>query len=1025
MSNLHRINLLSPYLDGEYYGTIFTTLHREVTNRNAMLLTIQALASNENPAAFDYRVGTEVTDGWILVTNPHSALPASRNFLEAIKATGKPVVTIGYEETRIPSSAVCIDNRQAVREAVEHLHKVHGHRRIAFVGATEHLDLVERYHGYREALTNFGLPADDGLFFAAPNSLRHGGAAAAKAMLEKGIDFTAIVAATDLNALGLIETLQEAGYDVPGDLAVIGFDDLPSAAESDPPLTSVHQPIADLAREAINLLFRQLDGEQQEPKVIRVNTRFVPRASCGCAYASDEKTREVLQAKLTQSENNVKHLVESHNQLAANLVSASRDSVFDFSKMFRGISHWGCLAMWETDGDNQRMLTVRNTFAKPGDPVPATGTRIPIERFPATEWLPEIGQDEFVRIQFIRSDAEDLGFIVLVGPIDRLVLVSEVDITRISCNVSVTALMRDKAFNQVRAIADQLEIVSRTTNDGIWDWDLVDRKFHWSPRIHDMMGIIGEKPGEDEESFFRLIHPDDYARVSAALKEHFNRGEPFREEFRIVSEKTGRQLWLYAAGDTIRNDKGEVVRMIGSLNNITEKKRSEEQIRRLAFHDVLTGLPNRQLLRQRFQSCLVKADKTGDKIGIMLIDLDRFKIINDSLGHQIGDLLLLEVGRTLEQIVNPPETGYREDLDRGLVARLGGDEFIVLVPGIREDESLQQLADEMITRFQKPFKIGQVELYTSASIGLATYPDDGRDLDALTRCADIAMYKAKEHGKNRSEWYSRDNHAHTVERLNMENELRRALERGEFELHYQPQIDLDSGCIRGTEALIRWLSAERGLVSPGEFIPLAEDGGMIIPLGRWVLREACRQQKEWLDRGFPASTVSVNISASQLHQNDFVDMVKGILAETGLPSASLCLEITEGTAIMNWHNSVEKLEKLRELGVQLALDDFGTGYSSLSMLKQLPINIVKIDRSFVRHMAEDGSDAAIASTIIALARTLGLTVIAEGVETEAQRARLLAEKCHAIQGYIYSKPLPAAEYDQFVQNWRGKPEGSG
>lgn len=1017
MKKRHRIHLLIPYLDGEYYGTLFTTLLQEAGKRNAMLFTIQALASWENPSSFDYEIGTHAADGWILLTNPHSAFPASRRLLKAIGKTGKPVVTVGYEEREIPCHSVIIDNRRAVREAVLHLVREHGHRRIAFVGGTEHIDLIERFEGYKEALGECGIPCDERLYFRTPNALRQGGTAAAEAMLANGIDFTAVIAATDLNAAGMIETLQAAGCRIPQDVAVIGFDDLPSSAESDPPLASIHQPIADLARAGMDLLFRKLEGESGLPAVVRVPTRFVPRTSCGCAYSIKEPSVPMLKTKLERLQTNIRQLIESHNQLVANLVAASREPVFDFSKMFRGISQWGFLAMWELDANGKKQLTVKQSFGRSGDPVPPPGLTIPIERFPPAEWLPPLGDKDFVRVQFIRSDAEDLGFIVLAGPMDKLVLVSEVDITRISSSISVTALLRDRLFNQVRAIADQLEIVSRTTNDGIWDWDIENGKVYWSARTHDMLNIIGEMVTNDEQSFFRLIHPDDVPRFEAALNHHLEKGTPFKVEFRIRSAATGKQLWLFAAGDSIRDPGGKAIRMIGSLNNITEKKRAEEQITRLAFHDSLTGLPNRQLLRERFRENKARADEAGCKIGILMIDLDRFKIINDTLGHRTGDRLLVAVGRTLERLAAPSDRSAPESAGSCTVARLGGDEFIVLVPGIRDIGRLQQITDRMIERFQQPFTVDGLELYTTASIGMALYPDDGTDLDTLTRCADIAMYQAKEHGKNRSERYSRDNHNLTFERLAMENELRRAIERGEFVLYYQPQFNLEDGSIYGTEALIRWCTAERGIVSPGEFIPMAEDGGLIIPIGRWVIREACRQQKQWLDEGLTPSVVSVNISASQLHQNDFVDMVKGILEETGLPPHFLCLEITESTAIMNWHNSVEKLEKLRELGVQLALDDFGTGYSSLSMLKRLPIRSVKIDRSFVRDLAENRNDAAIASAIISLARTLGLTVIAEGVETEAQKERLRREGCHCIQGFVFSEPLTAEACYAFLRRF--------
>lgn len=1020
MTEQYRINLLIPYLDGEYYGGLFTTLHSEIKKRNSTLFTIQALASVESPAQFDYQIGTEVTDGWLLLTNPHSILPSSSKFLRAIESSGKPIVTVGYQERSIRCHSVLIDNRQAVKDAVSHLVRDHGHRRIAFVGGREHADLIERYEGYIEALRDNGIPYEAELYFETNSSLRLGGVSAAEAMLERGMNFTAVIAATDLNAMGVIETLQAEGYHIPRDLAVIGFDDLPSAATFHPPLTSVHQSITDLARVSINLLYRMLDGEQMEHGATYIPTTFITRSSCGCSYSSEAVPMEVLQKRLEQSEANVKHLTNSQNQLAANWASASREEFFDFSKMFRGISHWGCLALWETNKNDHRHLIVKQVYSQFEIPVPPIGLRIPIEQFPPVNWLPNLGENEFVRVQSIRSDQEDLGFIVLVGPIDKLVLISEVDITRISCNISVTALVRDQLYNQVRSIAEQLEIVSRTTNDGIWDMDILTNRIQWSPRAYDMFSSIRETLTSHPKSFFRLIHPDDYCRVRTALKQHLDDGSPLKFEFRIQGGDKEQQLWLYAAGDSIQDQYGNKIRMIGSLTNITEKKLAEQQITRLAYHDALTGLPNRRFFRERFQQAKAAADHNSYKLGIMLIDLDRFKIINDTLGHQAGDQLLQQVACKMEDIVRTSFPATRVEQESAFVSRLGGDEFIVLFKGIQAVSQLQHVADLLLLGFQQPFVIENLELFTTASIGISVYPDDGMDVDVLSRCADIAMYKAKEKGKNRSETYNSAINSLTFERLSMENELRKALERGEFELHYQPQIDLEKDEIYGVEALIRWRTPERGLVPPADFIPLAEDSGIIIPIGKWVLREACTQKKKWIEQGLPPSVVSVNISAIQLQQNDFVDIVKTVLEDTDLPPEALCLEITESTAIMNWTDSINKLQQLNELGIHIAIDDFGIGYSSLSMLKQLPITNVKIDRSFVQDMVVNPDDAAIATAIISLARKLGLIVIAEGVETEDQKVLLMKEKCNCIQGYIYSKPLLPEECAAFMRNYASR-----
>lgn len=1018
MKNAYRIHLLTPFLDGEYYGTIFTTVLQEAAKRQSTIYTIQALASVESPSAFDYQIGMDTADGWLLLTSPHSIQPASTRFLEALHESGRPVVTIGYEETAIPCHAVVINNRQAIKDAVRHLIQEHGHRRIAFVGSTEHQDLIDRYEGYKEALLECGITYEESLHYQTEDALQIGGLKAAQLMLERGVDFTAVIAATDLNAMGVIEGLQAAGYRIPEDVAIIGFDDIPSSEGFTPPLTSVHQPITDLASKGITMLFQQMDEGRAQQGVTYVPTRFVARSSCGCSYESKQETIEAMERKLQQSEINVRYLVASHNQLAANWASAAREDFFDISKMFRGLCNWGFLAIWEKADDGRKQLVVRQAFSHNGAPLPAVGMSARLEQFPPTNWLPEVGEQEFVRVQFIRNDKEDLGFIVLVGPVDKLILLSEVDITRISCNVAVTALMRDQLFNQVQSIAEQLEIVSRTTNDGIWDLDIARNQIHWSTRAHDMIESIGEKLTSEPQSILRLIHPEDSERVYREFSEHLIHNKPLRIELRIQGREAGQQLWLYVAGDSVLDEHGNKVRVIGSITNITEKKKTEKQITKLAYYDGLTNLPNRLLFRERFHQFKANADQHGFQLGIMQLDLDRFKIINDTLGHKVGDQLLREVACMLEEVVGS-SADHELDAsahDSGMVARLGGDEFVILVSDVKDDRKLEQVAEAIIQRFQKPFIVNQLELFTTASIGISVYPDDGKELDTLTRCSDIAMYKAKDNGKNRSIRYSSEFNLLTVERLKLENELRRALERGEFELYYQPQLNLENNTVYGVEALIRWNSAERGLISPAEFIPLAEDSGLIIPIGQWVLMEACQQRKRWMEMGLTDFVVSVNISASQLLQNDFEDMVEQVLTNTGLMPEYLCLEVTESTAIKNWNNSIDKLQKLRRLGVNIAIDDFGTGYSSLSMLKHLPITIVKIDRSFVRDMVVNSDDAAIASAIITLARKLGLTVIAEGVETVDQKQLLMADHCHCIQGYIYSKPLPSEQCLAFMSD---------
>jgi len=1003
-----RIHLLIPFLDGEYYGTIFTTLNREAKKRNALLYTIQALPSTGQPTVFNYQIGTSVADGWLLMANSESVLPASPEFLQAIEATGKPIVTIGYPENAIRCHSVLIENRLAAKESVLHLIRDHGHRRVAFMGCLDHFDLLERFEGYKEALREEGIPFDPDLCYHIGDSLRQGGVAAAKAMLARGVDFTALFATTDLNAMALIEILQDAGYRIPEDIALAAFDDMAPSVAFNPPLTTIRQSFSEMAHASIDLLFRQIKGEQLPHSRTYLPTRFIVRASCGCPYQSPVEPIAEIRRKWSEAETNIGKIIASHHQLADNWASATREENFHFSKMFKEMSHWGCLALWESDENERKHLIVKQVFSNHGDPVPPVGLKIPIESFPPPQWMCRMGENDFIRVQSICNEREDLGFIMIVGPIDELVFISAADISRISFTISVAALERDDLVNRIRTIAEQLEIVSRTTNDGIWDWNLKTNQIQWNVRAYDMLGSIGQHLTNDPESFFRLIHPDDYKRVTHEFKRHIETEIPLKTEFRIL-DQLQEPLWLYATGDSIRDANGAGIRMIGSLANISEKKAAEKQIMHLAFHDVLTGLPNRLLFQDRFLQNKSQADRHNYKLGIMLIDLDRFKIINDTLGHQAGDLLLQQVARILESTVRSSDSVARESSENSTVARLGGDEFIVMLSHVHGAEDVQRVADRIHRRINDPYDIQGLEAFTTASIGISMYPDDGSDLDTLKRCADIAMYKAKNSGRNRHEVYDSHINLLAMERFTLENQLRKALERGEFQLHYQPQIDLRTGKVVGVEALLRWNSAERGIVPPMDFIPLAEESGLILPIGQWVLEEACRQNQSWIEQGSAPVVVSVNISASQLQKNDFVEMVQHILEDTRMPPELLCLEITEGTAIKNMDNDRDKLLRLSELGVRLAIDDFGTGYSSLAMLKCVPITSLKIDRSFIQGMDEDRDAAAIVRAVIAMSRSLEWTVVAEGVETETQKKILVDEGCNRIQGFYYSEPLPAED----------------
>jgi diguanylate cyclase (GGDEF)-like protein len=442
---------------------------------------------------------------------------------------------------------------------------------------------------------------------------------------------------------------------------------------------------------------------------------------------------------------------------------------------------------------------------------------------------------------------------------------------------------------------------------------------------------------------------------------------------------------------------GSAATLVAVIEDISQRKQFEEELMHLARHDALTGLANRTLLLDRVSQAIAQARRSGNQVAMLFLDLDRFKTINDSLGHDAGDRVVVEVGRRLKHAVRDADT----------VARFGGDEFVVLLPELPNENIAAALAQKILTALFEPMLIQGHELAPACSLGISLYPRDGADGKTLLKNADAALYQAKAMGRGNYQFYSEEMNARTLDRLTLESGLRHAVERGELELKYQPQIELSSGAVVGAEALLRWQPAGQHLVMPDAFITIAEETGLIVPIGEWVLRTACAQQVAWQRAGLPPLRIAVNLSARQFRQPGLDTMVARVLEETGCRADALELEITESVLMDRPDSAALTLQRLSDMGVQLAIDDFGTGYSSLSYLKRFPINALKIDRSFVSDISANADDGAIASAVIALAHSMGLTVVAEGVETSQQRDFLRQMKCDQAQGFYFSEPMSA------------------
>jgi diguanylate cyclase (GGDEF)-like protein/PAS domain S-box-containing protein len=574
----------------------------------------------------------------------------------------------------------------------------------------------------------------------------------------------------------------------------------------------------------------------------------------------------------------------------------------------------------------------------------------------------------------------------------------------------------------LRESEERYALAAKGANDGLWDWNLQSGEIYFSPRWKEMAGFEEDEIGNRPQEWFRCVHPDDLAHLQIQISAHLTKegGDPLQSDFKDFGKRgqikqfeveyrlrhrDGEYRWMLARGLAIYDEGGTVYRIAGSQTDITDRKRSQEDLARNAFYDGLTNLPNRALFLDRLESTIKRAKRNPDHaFAVLFLDLDRFKKINDSLGHHSGDKLLIEAAKRFELCLRPDDT----------VARLGGDEFAVLLDGLASSEHIDLVAMRIQKELEKPFDLEGREVFITVSIGVASASGASRPEDLL-RNADTAMYRAKGQGRARYEIFDASMHQRAVRLLEMESDLWRAIDRDELRLHYQPIIGLESGCIEGFEALVRWQHPRRGLVSPGEFIPLAEETGLIVPIGWWVLKEAVRQAREWNIDFAQRLFVSVNLSSKQFAEEQMVKRVGKVLADANIDPTLVKLEITESVIMENTESASTMLRELKELGIELSMDDFGTGYSSLSYLHRFPIDILKIDRSFVSQMKSNEGSGEIVGTIISMAKGLSMGVVAEGVETAQQLQGLYDLGCTYAQGFYISRPVEQSQIKDLMQ----------
>lgn len=1092
--------VLTPGVGGHYFGELVAGLSREVAAAGGRILLVQTLdggirADEESElSSFATPVAWDHIDGAVSITTAvHGA------HLQRLRDAGIPVVLASTKLAGFEAPLVLPDNHGGTLAAVEHLIG-HGHTRIGFVGNVAHPDVGDRYAAYTSAMTRHGLGVDPALLFPTASNDFSGGAGAANDIVTSDARPTALMVATDRNAIGLMRALTAAGLAIPADLAVVGFDNMEEAAFSSPPLTSVGQRFDDVGALAGRLILAQIRGEDVS------FTAHVPppaplavRDSCGCTAAalgietggptakphrSTSSLRDDLRLALSRglmtgqaldavgdaiaeiavhldgwlygttvvTDADVRWLTESLHRLtsrpavlrqvvglvtvyieqraaAAESVQTPRADLWALTvalwKMQAGAfltqaettrialheqyvvdarmltvgesdpRHlgWladthvvaGALALWEGDALTPQ-LRLTGTYGAEATLAHLVGSVTTVEQFPPEALIsaaPLVDGAVCIVVPVCTRD-RNWGLLAVVGKFDTT---SALESYRQWADQLCASFEAHALQTAVRDSEQRYALAARASNDGMWERDLRTQDVYLSDRCLSMLGIESSPAEDRHASWVAHIHPEDLATLRAAMDPVIaGDAETASCEYRVEGPD-GTYRWVLSRALGVRLDSGVVERIVGSLSDVHERHSLEDQLRENALFDALTGLPNRRLFLSRLEQAVALSNRAGTPFAVIFLDLDGFKAINDSLGHQMGDRVLTEVGARIRKELREVDTG----------ARFGGDEFAILLQDSDHAGALV-LAERVTATLADVIHLDGHDFTIGASVGVATSAVSYASAEDVLRDADTAMYRAKESQPGTVSFFDSEMHALVVRELRLNAELRRALDEQQFELRYQPIVNLVTGHADRFEALVRWRHPERGLVMPDEFLPAMAESGAIIQLGRWAINEVCRQLAAW---GPDVANVAVNVSDREFWHGDLLNHVLAALTRHNLTADRLTVEFTEGVIMRAPDVAIRMTRAMHDAGLQLHIDDFGTGYSSLETLHRFPVDAFKVDRSFIAALTTSDRSNELVRAIIAMGKALNLDVIAEGVETEDQLRFLQEIGCLAGQGFLF------------------------
>ncbi len=1139
MAKLRAIGVLSPYGSGFYFGGVINGIRARAAADGYATVAFQSQPAGSD-APPDSQLWPPIRPiGWDHVTGFVSIIAsASDASLHSIIDAGKPVVLVSHQVPTLPAPVVLPDNAGGIEQVVRHLVE-HGHRRIAFAGMLREHDILERFRAYTAALAEHGIDFDPSLVYDVDDMVHAGGEAAGAGMLAAGLPSTAVVAGTDLNAVGIMRVLAAAGVLLPQGQAIVGFDDGDQARHARPSLSTVAQDFARIGWAAADLLIRQIDGSGEAYACHLIPTRFIARHSCGCAGAhagpvgtpaphdatagavalrplagallatqptpaegsdavlgllgealtsalrsADEATLWLLrdavdklwpvtrplddlaqvtgllrdgarrwlaaaaEAGISLVEDPERRLEELLVEVSLGLAGAGareqflgwrhlQDSLttqYEVSmsllrggRLGSGLS-WlgatsaeaGVLALRSDSGDP--VLRIHSAYDRADELSILAGSDVAERDFPSAALIERAlaHPDGIVLVIPITTGGTEDALLAVVASVENRDATGHETFHQWAALVGV-ALDHEDVWQSLRSqqvsLAESLDreqrlaadigrseqryaLAAAAANDGLWDWDLTTGTVFYSDRS---LAVLGSTtvPATHITAWLNRVHPDDAAGLRAVIdRQVAGHTDSLDYEHRITTDD-GDTRWIRCRGLAVTTG-GAVTRIVGSLTDVDDRRTLEDRLRRQALYDSLTNLPNRALLLDRL-GVAIRRTKRHDRyrFAVLFIDLDGFKVINDSLGHVAGDKLLIGVAERLQSFVRVGDTA----------ARIGGDEFVIVLDDLASTADVPAITRRLQAALAVPFDIGGHLVTISASIGITSTQQQHESAEDMLRDADIAMYRAKTAGRGRHATFDATMRLRLVNRMSIETQLRVAVERGDFELHYQPIVSIASGEVRGFEALIRWPDGRGGLMPPGEFLPVAEDTALIVPIGRWVVDEACRQVASWRDDNHLAAglPVSINLSNKEFWDAGVLTHLDACIAEHALEPRALVLEITEGVIMHNDRHAERIVEAMHQRGHEVHIDDFGTGYSSLAALHRFRIDGLKIDRSFVVAMSNGSRSAELARTIVMMGASLGVDVIAEGIEHAAEREMLASFGCAYGQGFLFSRPVPAVD----------------